>query len=79
MTHRHLLSSLAILSLTCAAVLNADPIPDSYRQNGWFVGTQAYTFKEFTAFEAIAKTKEAGGNMIEFYPGQKMKPDSDTK
>ncbi len=59
--------------------LNAEPIPEKLRQEGWFIGAQAYTFKEFTAFEAIAKTKEAGGNMIEFYPGQKLKPGSEIK
>ncbi len=79
MKPKHSISLLAALSVASAALLNADPIPDSYRQNGWFVGAQAYTFKEFTAFEAIAKTKEAGGNMIEFFPGQKMKPNSEEK
>ncbi|MBC8128180.1 MAG: sugar phosphate isomerase/epimerase [Gloeobacteraceae cyanobacterium ES-bin-144] len=57
----------------------ADPIPENLRQNGWFIGAQAYTFKEFSAFEAIAKTKEAGGNVIEFYPGQILKPGSKEK
>ncbi|NBN95073.1 MAG: sugar phosphate isomerase/epimerase, partial [Verrucomicrobia bacterium] len=50
-----------------------------YRQNGWFVGAQAYTFKEFSFFEAIAKTKEAGGNLIEIFPGQTVKPGSKEK
>ena len=70
-----------ILAVVAAVtpLLKAEPIPESFRQNGWFIGAQAYTFKEFTAFEAIAKTKEAGGNLIEFYPGQKMKPGSDVK
>jgi sugar phosphate isomerase/epimerase len=68
-----------LLALALTATLFATPIPDSLRQNGWFVGAQAYTFKEFSAFEAIAKTKEAGGNMIEFYPGQTLKPGSADK
>ncbi len=72
-------SKLTLLALALASSLHAEPIPESLRQNGWFIGAQAYTFKEFTTFEAIAKTKEAGGNMIEIYPGQKMKPDSDVK
>ena len=67
---------IPLLALALAANLQADPIPENLRQNGWFVGAQAYTFKEFSAFEAIAKTKEAGGNMIEFYPGQILKPGS---
>ena len=54
---------LTLLALAAAACVSADPIPDSYRQNGWFVGSQAYTFKQFSFFEAIAKTKEAGGNI----------------
>jgi sugar phosphate isomerase/epimerase len=71
----------SILFCAAALVINlqADPIPDNLRQNGWFVGAQAYTFKEFSAFEAIAKTKEAGGNVIEFYPGQVLKPGSSDK
>lgn len=70
---------LTLLAVALTATLTAEPIPESLRQNGWFIGAQAYTFKEFTTFEAIAKTKEAGGNIIEIYPGQKMKPDSDVK
>jgi len=69
----------SLLTLALAANLQADPIPENLRQNGWFIGAQAYTFKEFSAFEAIAKTKEAGGNMIEFYPGQTLKPGSQDK
>ena len=68
-----------VLAFALAANLHADPIPENLRQNGWFIGAQAYTFKEFTAFEAIAKTKEAGGNVIEFYPGQTLKPGSQEK
>jgi sugar phosphate isomerase/epimerase len=72
-----LLAGLSVI--TMATMLKADPIPENLRQDGWFIGAQAYTFKEFSAFEAIAKTKEAGGNMIEFYPGQVLKPGSSEK
>ncbi|MDP3849124.1 MAG: TIM barrel protein [Luteolibacter sp.] len=68
-----------LLSLALAASLHAEPIPQNLQQNGWLVGCQAYTFKEFSAFEAIAKTKEAGGNVIEFYPGQVLKAGSEAK
>jgi sugar phosphate isomerase/epimerase len=73
------LFALALTAVAFSTILQADPIPENLRQEGWFIGAQAYTFKNFTAFEAIAKTKEAGGNMIEFYPGQVMKPDSRIK
>ena len=70
---------LTLLALAAATCVSADPIPESYRQNGWFVGAQAYTFKEFSFFEAIAKTKEAGGNIIEIFPGHTLKPGSKDK
>ncbi len=69
----------ALLALVCAAALSADPIPESARQNGWFIGAQAYTFKEYSFFEAVAKTKEAGGKTIELFPGQSVKPGSKEK
>jgi sugar phosphate isomerase/epimerase len=50
----------------------AAPIPDECKTNGFAVGCQAYTFNRFTVFEAIGKTAEAGGRVIEFYPGQKL-------
>ena len=68
-----------LLALALIATLKADPLPEELRQNGWFIGCQAYTFNRFSAFEAIAKTKEAGGNLIEFYPGQILKPGSKEK
>lgn len=74
-----IIHTLVFTALAVSASLHAEPIPENLRQNGWFIGAQAYTFKNFTAFDAIAKTKEAGGNMIEFYPGQSMKAGSDVK
>lgn len=71
-----LIQFATVVSLALAATVHADPIPENLRQNGWFIGSQAYTFKEFSAFEAIAKTKQAGGNVIEFYPGQILKAGS---
>src|ERR1043166_3645515 len=47
-------------------------IPDEYKQNGFAIGCQAYTFNGFSVFEAIEKTAEAGGKIIEFFPGQKL-------
>ncbi len=47
-------------------------IPDELKTGGFFIGCQAYTFNHYTAFEAIEKTALAGGNVIEFFPGQKL-------
>ncbi|HTD67466.1 MAG TPA: sugar phosphate isomerase/epimerase [Candidatus Limnocylindria bacterium] len=63
------------LSATTAAFIGsatAEPIPDQYKQNGFAIGAQAYSFNRYTVFEAIEKTAETGGKVIEFFPGQKL-------
>jgi sugar phosphate isomerase/epimerase len=50
-------------------------IPDEYRTGGFALGCQAYTFHQFTVFEAIEKTAASGGKLIEFFPGQKLSPE----
>ncbi len=47
-------------------------ISDTCKTGGFAIGCQAYTFNRFTVFEAIEKTAQAGGKVIEFYPGQKL-------
>ena len=56
----------------------AGSIPDDYKVAGFALGLQAYTFNRFTVFEAIEKTDQAGGRIIEFYPGQDLSPDERT-
>ena len=80
------LKTILSLGLCCTAVTLAgtlplraeNKIPAEYRTGGFFVGCQAYTFNRFTVFEAIQKTAEAGGKVIEFYPGQKLSPQEPT-
>lgn len=63
----------AILGLCAfAASVQAAPIPDENKINGFAIGCQAYTFNRFTVFEAIEKAAAAGAKVIEFYPGQKL-------
>jgi sugar phosphate isomerase/epimerase len=78
--------NLALGFCLTAATLAASPlraentIPDECRAGGFFIGCQAYTFKSFSVFEAIEKTAQAGGKVIEFFPGQKLSPnDPNTK
>jgi sugar phosphate isomerase/epimerase len=61
----------AALSLAGLAVAAA-PIPENCLTGGIALGCQAWTFREFTVMEAIQKTAEAGGKVIEFYPDQKF-------
>ena len=67
------LSLLTVLALALPArAASLPPIPDEYKTGGFAIGCQAYSFNRFTAFEAIEKTAEAGGKVIEFFPGQKL-------
>lgn len=61
-----------VLFAVATSTLFAGPIPDDVKTCGFAVGCQAYTFKNFSAFEAVEKTAQAGGKVIEFYPGQKL-------
>jgi sugar phosphate isomerase/epimerase len=74
MTKRLLLLTGALCAFTLAQ-LSAMTIPSQYDVGGFALGCQAWTFKDFTAFEAIDKTVEAGGKVIEFYPGQRLSAD----
>jgi sugar phosphate isomerase/epimerase len=56
-----------------------DKIPDQYKINGFAVGCQAWSFNKYSVKEAIELTHKAGGKIIEFFPGQKLSPDSAAK
>lgn len=64
--------ALAAFGTMASTALAQPKIPDDYRLNGFAIGCQAYTFNRFSAFEAIEKTAQAGGKVIEFYPGQRL-------
>jgi sugar phosphate isomerase/epimerase len=68
---------IPLAAALCAAGLtaSAEPIPANCLTGGLALGCQAWTFKEYSVLEAIDKTAEAGGKVIEFYPGQKFSPD----
>jgi sugar phosphate isomerase/epimerase len=69
------LALAALSTITSLTSLAQPAIPDEYKTGGFAIGCQAYTFNRFTAFEAIEKTAQAGGKVIEFYPGQKLSKD----
>ena len=39
---------------------------------GWRLGVQAYSFRQFTFYEAVEKTASLGLKYIEMYPGQRI-------
>jgi len=76
---RGLNSIVAALCLLGAAAqvtsVQAEPIPESAQVHGFAIGCQAYSFNRYSVFEAIEKTAESGGTVIEFFPGQKLSPE----
>ncbi|MGI8966158.1 MAG: sugar phosphate isomerase/epimerase, partial [Limisphaerales bacterium] len=71
------ITALLLLHLTILAALAENKIPEKFKQGGFVIGCQAYTFKEFSLFEAIEKTASAGGNVIELFPKQKISSEKD--
>ncbi|MCX6379549.1 MAG: sugar phosphate isomerase/epimerase [Armatimonadetes bacterium] len=63
------------LLLVVGSVRAENVIPEEYKSGGYFVGCQAWTWNHFTVFEAIEKTAQAGGKVIEFFPGQPLSPE----
>src|SRR6266705_4589904 len=74
----HALGIATLALTTCLNLRGEVKIPDQYKQGGFAIGCQAYTFNRFTVFEAIEKTAEAGGKVIEFFPGQKLSREEPT-
>src|SRR5439155_15065230 len=67
---------ITIATSAGTACLRAEnKIPEEYKTGGFFIGCQAYTFNHYSVFEAIEKTAQAGGRVIEFFPGQKLSKD----
>ena len=58
------LAATAVL-LTAPVLAGAAPIPEDCKIGGFALGCQAYTFNRFSVFEAIEKTAQAGGKVIE--------------
>ena len=74
MTTKSIMFNLCVglTAMLTTATVSAAKIPDEYRIGCFAMGCQAYTFNRFSVFEAIEKTAQAGGKVIEFYPGQKL-------
>lgn len=45
----------------------------------WKLSVQAYTFREYSLFEAIDKAKALGLKYIEAYPGQRLRPEDTSR
>lgn len=82
MNRRHLFALVpAAAALGVARKASAKPIASTALvPAGFAISVQAYSFKNFTSFQAVERAAAAGVDAIEFYPGQKLgADDSDTK
>lgn len=72
-------AALALGLVASPAARAMDKIPDEYKTSGFAAGCQAYSYSNgFTVMEAIRLTHEAGGKVIEFYPGQTLSAEDKT-
>ena len=65
-----------LVSGAAVTTLQATPIPDDCKSGDFAIGCQAWSFNRYTVMDAIRKTSEVGGKVIEFYPGQKLSPEN---
>jgi sugar phosphate isomerase/epimerase len=74
--HASLLAGLAgVAVLSCAAPQASVRDSAAAETLGFRLGVQAWTFRDRTAFEAIATAHRLGLKFIELYPGQALSPD----
>ncbi|WP_257667986.1 sugar phosphate isomerase/epimerase family protein [Parapedobacter tibetensis] len=58
------------LSVISMQMVVAQQYPE--KKLGWYLSVQTYTFKEYTFFEAVDKTRNAGLRSVEAYNGQEI-------
>jgi len=80
------LYTLLAALIMCLSLLTALPqqancgeFPAEVKIGGFAIGPQAWSFNRFTFYEAVDKAKQAGCNVIEVYPGQKLSPTDSTR
>ena len=64
-----------LIAILCFTFLPNSPAPA--KDLNWTVGPCAWSFRIFTFFDAVDKTKQAGMNHIEAFEGQKVSSDID--
>jgi sugar phosphate isomerase/epimerase len=72
---RSLFPALLLPGLLLVSPARAADFTDDEKISGFAIGCQCWSFNKFSVFEAIEKTAQAGGKVIEFFPGQKLSPD----
>ncbi|TXK45731.1 sugar phosphate isomerase/epimerase [Pontibacter qinzhouensis] len=70
--HVKILQAFACLVLLLGGSLAAYAQKHPEAKLGWELGAQAYTFKNFTFYEALSKIDSCGLKYVEAYPGQPL-------
>jgi sugar phosphate isomerase/epimerase len=65
-------AAIIALALTTVPAPAQIQIPDECKTGGFAIGCIAYTFDRFTLFEALEKTAEAGGRVVELCAKTKL-------
>jgi sugar phosphate isomerase/epimerase len=69
----HILTAAIIaLALPMGGTRAENQIPEEYKTGGFYIGCIAYTFDRFTLFEALEKTAETGGRVVELCAKTKL-------
>jgi sugar phosphate isomerase/epimerase len=71
-------AAAGLLAVVSGQARAENKIPEDCKSGGYFIGCQAWTWNHFTVFEAIEMTAQAGGKVIEFFPGQKLSKEEPT-
>jgi len=72
-----LILAVSLISMARAECPKTHPKTDVYR--GWKLGVQTWSFRKFTLFEAIDKTRSLGLDAIQAFPGQQISKEIDVQ
>jgi len=72
-----LILAVSLISMATAECPKTHPKTDVYR--GWKLGVQTWSFRKFTLFEAIDKTRSLGLDAIQAFPGQQISKEIDVQ
>jgi len=72
MNRRNLLLALFACIICLVSFAPPQKVKQPEKKLGWYLGSQAYTFRLFTFAEALDKIDSAGLSYVEAFPGQKI-------
>lgn len=74
-----MISFAAVIAASLGFAALTGPVARPKAPESFILSVQAWTFNKFSLYEAIEKAASAGSSHIEMFPGQALKPGSDTK